>query len=130
MRVVALALLIGVFVRHDAINMISQISGMTPAAIYYILGGAWESVLCGAILLLSFQMRACLWRRVLRIAMLVGIVEGAQASVCRAAVRDIRAVPQGVDLCDYVTGLPLGSVVMSVYFLIICWSLVHEPTAA
>ena len=130
MRAVALVLIVGVFARYDAVNMLSQMFGMSPPAIYYILGGLWESALAAVILLLSYQMRECIWRRIIRAATIIGIVEGTQASVCRVAVRDIRAVPQGVDLCDYVTGLPFGSVVMSVYFLIICWSVAHESTAA
>ena len=130
MRAVALVLIVGVFARYDAVNMLSQMFGMSPPAIYYILGGVWEAVLSAVILLLTYQMRECIWRRIIRAAMLIGIIEGTQSSVCRVAFRDIRAVPQGTDLCDYVTGLPFGSVVMSVYFLIICWSVAHESATS
>ena len=76
MRAVALVLIVGVFARYDAVNMLSQMFGMSPPAIYYILGGLWESALAAVILLLSYQMRECIWRRIIRAATIIGIIEG------------------------------------------------------
>src|SRR5260221_9231923 len=69
-------LLVGVFLRHDTAQWLP---GYNPGAWFYILGGAWEVILCSA-LLLTFHaiplLTAALW---------IGILEGAHVSVCRLA---------------------------------------------
>lgn len=98
---------------------------MTPAAIFYILGGAWEVVLCGVLLMIFWAMKKSIWRNLSIAAMLIGMLEGGQVAVCRLAVSDIHAVPQGVNLCDYVGGLPIGVSLTCLYFFILCWSVGH-----
>src|SRR5258707_12817845 len=69
-------LLVGVFLRHDTAQWLP---GYNPGAWFYILGGAWEVILCSA-LLLTFHaiplLTAALW---------IGVFEGRQVSVCRLA---------------------------------------------
>lgn len=40
------------------------------------------------------------------------IVEGLQTSVCRLAVMDVSKVPSGMNLCEYVTGIPAGQILV------------------
>ena len=102
MRWLAIILLLGVFIRHDTSFLASSLTPLTPGSWFTVMGGLWEIVLCMAIL------RTVPSTPLLTAAMLIGISEGAQISVCRIAITDISAVPPKADLCDYVTGLPIG----------------------
>ena len=121
MKQLAIVLLLGVFIRHDTANWIAASSGMSPAAVFYILGGAWEFVLCGLLLWAVCGYYWTIWSGLASAALVIGMIEGAQVSLCRLAIQDIRSVPQGTNLCDYVTGLPVGAVLTTVYVLLICW---------
>ena len=123
-------LLVGVFVRHDAVNLIAGWVDMTPAAVFYILGGFWEAILCGVIFLIAIHAKPSIWRVLLEIAMAIGILEGLEVSVCRIGITDIYAVPAGVNLCDYLTGFPVGKALMAVYFLITVWSVGRATRAS
>jgi hypothetical protein len=78
------------------------------------MGGLWEVALCSTLLPLlrasPFAVTA-LW---------IGILEGTQIAVCRAAITDIASVPQKVNLCDYVTGWHVGAIMTGVYLFIVC----------
>jgi integral membrane sensor domain MASE1 len=103
-------LLVGVFLRHDTSQWLP---GYSPAAWFYVLGGLWEITLCASLLIWVSQtslLTAALW---------IGILEGAQVSVCRLATKDIDAV-HGQNLCDALTGLPVGATMTALYLGIVC----------
>ena len=106
-------LLVGVFVRH---NTSHWLTGYSPQAWFYVLGGLWEVVLC--LTLLRFVTAplaiSALW---------IGILEGAQVATCRLLTADISAVPKNANLCDALTGLPIGATMTGLYLLIICWAI-------
>jgi hypothetical protein len=103
-------LLVGVFVRHDTS---SWLPGYTPAAWFYILGGVWEMILCTVLLLFL--------RTPLAVAALwIGVLEGAQISACRLLTKDYSAVPKWQNLCDHLTGLPVGAIMTGLYLYIVC----------
>src|SRR5437899_2034845 len=99
MRWLGPILLIAVFLRHDTSQWLPAFS---PAAWFYILGGFWEILLCAVIL------NAAPSIPLLTAAMWIGILEGAQISTCRLLTADISQVPKGANLCDHLTGWPIG----------------------
>ncbi len=107
-------LLVGVFIRH---NTAWSLPGYSPQAWFYILGGFWEMLLCLVILTKVTEPLAIA-------AMWIGILEGAQVSVCRLLTSDITKV-QG-NLCDSLTGLPIGATMTALYLLIVCWAIGKE----
>lgn len=117
MRWLAIVLLLGVFIRHDTSFLASNLTSLTPGAWFTVMGGLWEVVLCLALLL---------WVRSVPLAaaaLLVGILEGAQISVCRAMIIDISAVPPKADLCDYVTGWPIGFLMTFAEIGVVGWAI-------
>ena len=130
MKWLAVLLLLGFFIRHMGVGCIAAESHMTQAAVFYILGGFWEVVLCSALLLIAWGCKASIWRNLTMAAMGIGISEGLQVGVCRMCISDIKAVPTGVNLCDYLTGLPIGISLVCLYFFILCWSVGHATRAA
>ena len=105
MRWLASILLIGVFARH---NLAFSLPGYSPAAWFYILGGMWEACLCFSLMLFlkAPLVLAALW---------IGILEGAQISTCRLLTADITQIPKGANLCDHLTGLPIGATMTALY---------------
>ncbi len=109
-------LLVGVFLRH---NTSGWFPAYSPQAWFYILGGLWEMILCAVLFLFL--------RAPLAIAALwIGILEGAQVSICRLLTADISQVPKGANLCDHLTGLPIGATMTALYLGIICWAIGKE----
>jgi len=105
-------LLIGVFARHD----LTWLPGYSPAEWFYLLGGAWEVVLCVVLLIL-------IGRHPLAIAALwIGVLEGAQVAAC-GAMMGHRRPPEGVPECDYLSGLPIGATMTGLYVIIVCWAI-------
>ena len=101
-------LLIGVFARHD----LTWLPGYSRPEWFYILGGLYEIVLCSILLLLLSHPLAvaALW---------VGIIEGSQVAVCGAMMGHQRA-PEGVNECDFLTGLPVGAWLTWLEVAIVC----------
>lgn len=120
MKVIAFALLVGVFIRHSGHTWLSG-SGYSPAAVFYMLGGLWEALLCALGAALVYGARRTVWSGVALAALTIGALEGLQVTGCRLAIADIRAVPSGANLCDYATGLPVGAVAFSLYLIVIAW---------
>ena len=114
-------LLVAVFVRHNAINAISEWSGMSRIGVFYVLGGMWESILCGALLIVATAMKPSVGVFFLKSAMWVGLIEGSLTAGCRLAIHDIGKLPAGVNTCDYLAGFEIGKPLMIFYFLLICW---------
>lgn len=121
MRALAIILLVGVFLRHDTANWLADGSTFSAGAWFYVLGGAWEVMLCGLLLWAVMGYPWTIWRGISSAALLIGMSEGAQIAGCRLAIDDIKAVPIGANLCDHATGLPVGAVMMSGYLLLLCW---------
>jgi hypothetical protein len=111
MRWLGPVLLIGVFARHD----LTWLPGYAPAEWFYLLGGLWEIVLCAVLLMfVSAPLAiAALW---------IGILEGAQVTVC-GALMGHRRPPEGMNECDYLTGLPIGATMTALYLIIVCWAI-------
>ena len=118
MRPLAIVLLLGVIFRHTAHRWLP---GYSEYAWFYMLGGIWEFTLCGLILWQVLGYPITRWGRAAIIALIIGMSEAFQMTSCRMCIGDIRDVPTGVNLCDYVTGLPIGAVMMAFYILLISW---------
>ena len=114
----AIVLLLGVVFRHTAATWLP---GYSQAAWFYMLGGLWEFTLCGLILWQVLGYPLTKWARASVIALIIGMSEAFQMTFCRACIGDIREVPTGVNLCDHITGLPIGAVMMGLYILLISW---------
>ena len=121
MKALAFVLLLGVFIRHDSANWLASITGLTPAAMFYILGGLWEFTLCSLLLFMVLGYPYTLWRGLASAGLVIGVLEGFQIFACRLAIADIGAVPMGANLCDFSTGFPVGAVMTSLYLFMICW---------
>lgn len=121
MRLVAIILIVGVFLVHDGANWLADGSRFTPAAVFYMLHGAWGAVLSAALLLVLVAATASVWRDLAIAALVISIIEGLQIPACRLAVSDIKAVPRGMSLCDHVTGLPVHAVLLTLEMLALCW---------
>jgi len=107
-------LLIGVFARHN----MTWLPGYSPSEWFYIMGGLWEFVLCSILLrfiTLSLGI-AALW---------IGILEGAQVATC-GALMGHRRPPEGMNECDYLSGLPIGATMTALYLGIVCWAIGKE----
>lgn len=115
MQALAAILLVGVFVRHFADKWFAQGSDFSATAWNYVLGGTWEVVLCTVLAFIVAGYRDTIWRAFALLAVTIGALEGAQTSTCRLAIQDIRAVPAGQDLCDFVTGAPVRIAMELIY---------------
>ena len=121
MRAVAIILIVGVFLVHDGENWLAHGTRFSPAAVFYMLQGAWTVVLSACLLLFMLSAVPTVWRNLASAALVISIVEGSLIPVCRLAVTDIKAVPSGVSLCDYVTGLPVHAVLLCLEVFAVCW---------
>jgi hypothetical protein len=126
---IAIALLLGVFVRHDTALFLAGFLGFPDRAWFYMLGGAGEVLLCTA--LLPFA-RGFIepWRFLALSGLWIWIIESAQLPICRAAITDMGQVPHGVNLCDFVTDLPIGATMTALYLIVICLGIFAEKRDA
>lgn len=123
MRFLAILLVSGAFMRHGAANVLAGSLGIAAPGWFYILGGAWEVVLCGSVAWMAYGYRESMWRWLVLAAASIGALEGAQISACRLAVADMASVPSGANLCDFATGLPVGPVMFTLYLLIVSYGI-------
>jgi len=108
-------LLVGIFARH---NLAWSLPGYSPQAWFYILGGMLEILLCSTLLLtLPAQplVKAALW---------IGLLEGAQVSICRLATTG--PIGKDANLCDALTSLSIGATMTGLYVIIVCWAIGKE----
>jgi len=126
MKYLAILLLVGVVVRHNTAYEVASLTGISPPGAFYVLGGLWESILCAVVLIIAWQQRQTVYRSAILGAMAIGIIEGLQMSVCRACIKNMADVPKGVNICDYLTGFPVGATVASLYLIILIWILGKE----
>jgi hypothetical protein len=105
-------LLILVSIRHNGSIWLSDFTGITQKGVFYVLGGAWEAVLC-------FVLASYLWKQREHIgvfACVIGASEGIQMAVCR-----LLQSPTSGNLCDAYFGLPVGATFVSMYALCLSW---------
>jgi hypothetical protein len=122
-RVIAIILIVAVWIRHGAIYTLSGLFGVYPWEMNWYLGGAWEAVLAAVAALLLLACPPSLWRNLGMGACAIAVNESAQSVGCGLFINDIRDVPPRTDLCDHLTGLPVGRVTMTVYLMIVCYAL-------
>jgi hypothetical protein len=115
MRTIAIILLLAVLYRHSAHNWLPK--NFSPAAWFYINSGLFEALLCGVFLVVALECRRTVWTKVLALAMVIGVIEGLQMSVCRLGTKII----QPGNLCDNMVGLPVGATFFSLYFIALCF---------
>lgn len=121
MKTVAAVLLLGVFIANDTANWIAQATGYSPAAVFYMLQGAWVAVLSGCVLVFMLAAKPSLSRSLGIAAAGISMFEGAMIPAFRIAVSDISAVPRGTNLGDHVTGLPISAVTLTLELMILAW---------
>lgn len=91
-----------------------------------MLSGAYDILLCAVLLVILWQYKDSLWKRLAVIALCIGMVEGAQITVCRAATSNIALVPKGTNLCDHLVGFPLGPTMIVLYAIAICYIMARK----
>ncbi len=124
MRAIAIILLLAVFIRHGSINWLADASGAEPWAVNYILGGAEEAALALMIAVLLLAYRAGIWRNLGLGACVISVIEGTQIAGCSLLISDIRDVPSGWSLCEYLAGFQFGMALVTAYLAIVCYSIV------
>jgi hypothetical protein len=120
-RLVAILLLVGVLMRHASARWLADMLGYPVGGMEYMLSGAFDILLCGVLLLMIWHMANSLWRRLAIAALVIGMMEGAQITVCRACISDISMVPKGTNLCDYLVGFPMGPALIVMYAIVVCY---------
>lgn len=121
MRTMAVVLLVGVFMTHHTANWLADGSRFSPAAIFYMQQGMWAAILALFLLDAIWAEARSFWRSLAIAALVISIGEGLLQPVCRFAVDNINAVPKGVSLCDYVTGMPTHAVMLCVEIFAVLW---------
>lgn len=119
MKAVAAILLLGVFLRHDTAFLLSGWTGMTPSGVFYVLGGAWEFTLCAVLLAILWHAKRDVWATLALAGLAIGMVESFMIVACKMALR--MPPPTGMTNCQAVTGLPIGTVALTIEAMAICW---------
>lgn len=119
MKWLAALLLVGVFVRHDAAFLLASWTGWTPAAVFYVLGGFWEAILCGTLFVILNVCERTIWRDLAAYAMVIGVAESVMVSGCRLALT--APPPKGMTSCEHVTGWPIGQAMLALEIMGLCW---------
>lgn len=119
-------LLLAAAFKNAGASWLAPIFGLPVPGMFYVLCGLWEAVLCIAVILLLQTQPRSRWRGVALSAAVIGLIDGVLMAACRlAAGTSIASKPRDMDLCDWVTGLPVGSVLLGMYVLILCYG-VHR----
>ena len=103
--------------RHSAHNFLPYLE---PKIWFYINGGLLEVIFCGLIAAFIFAAKQDRWTRLGLAVCAIGALEGLQMAACRLAVGNQRF---SGNLCDHVTGLPIGAVMFALYIIFICWAI-------
>ena len=118
MKVLSIIITIGVLIVYAGCNLLADVTGYSYRAMFYMLMGAWSAVLSLCLMLFIFFSSHSIWRSIALFALFGSSIEGMQMTVCRALVDDINNIPSGMNLCDYLTGLPIGSTIIGLYITI------------
>lgn len=119
MKYLAATLGVGVLYRHAAHNFLP---GLSDRAWFYINGGLWEITLCLLIASFLWAAKRDRWTKLGIVACGIGALEGFQMSACMMAIGGSLKGVQG-NLCDHITGMPVGATMMGIYLIIICWAI-------
>lgn len=107
--------------RHNTAYEIASLTGISPRGAFYVMGGLWEVTLCLVVAGLVWFEKHSIYRSIALGAMVIGVVEGLQMSVCRALVTDMNKVPLDARICDYLAGFPIGSVITGFTVIFLIW---------
>lgn len=119
MKWLSALLLLGVCVRHFTAHNIGAQTYLNARGWFYVMGGLWEAMLCGILLMLVLEAQKSPYRLIAAFALIVGMAEAMQMSVCRALVVDMKTIPIGANICDHVAGLPVTATINTLYLLIL-----------
>jgi len=111
-------MLVWVFVTHFGYDFISAQTGIHRATVFYVLMGIWTALLCCFVQLLLWEQREKQAVKLVLVATGIGAIEGIQMLCLLAG-----PVPQGLNACDHISGLPITVTSVSVYLLYLAWSL-------
>lgn len=125
MKYLAFTLLLGVFVMNYGYRELAEGTRFSQAAVFYMLMGIWIAYLAAIALAWAYHSPVSVWRVLAIDGALIAVIEALQMPVCRYPITDIRAVPTNVNLCDYVTGLPVYLTMLCLYLIIIVESLIY-----
>lgn len=114
-------LLAGVFIRHFGYWWLAEGTRFSPKAMFYILGGAWETILCLTLLGAFIVTERSVWRYIAIAAMIVGALEGFQIAACQFVVVTNANTPANTNICDYLMGVPLGPTLAALYLIAIAY---------
>lgn len=115
MKWLVLIVTVSIFARHNSAFWMASALNTTAPAVSYVMGGLLEVVMGAALAILLLTQPKSLWRTLGIFAGCIAAIEGAQMAACRIVIADIRALPANTTLCDFVTGLPIGSVITALY---------------
>lgn len=105
-------------VTHFGYDLLSEITGVHKAIVFYVLIGIWTAFLCSFIIYLLWGHRKDAAIKIVFAAMGIGIIEGLQM-LCLLAGN----VPYGLNACDHITGLPITVTTISLYCVYLSWRL-------
>lgn len=124
MKAIALILAVTMMMANNTSWLISDVSGMSAAGVFYVLRGYQILVLYGVVAALVAY--AVSVDAKLRAASLLaywacgwGAAEGFLSGSCRLAQSS--PVPARTSICDHVTGLPVGSVMLALEVATLLW---------
>jgi len=122
MQWLAGVLLIGVALRHAGASWLAPMLGVSVPGTFYVLGGLWEALLCLTVMAFLMTQRRSRWRGLALGAMVIGTIEASLMAACRlASGMSLGSKPRDANLCDWITGLPVGPVLLSLYAMILCY---------
>jgi hypothetical protein len=121
MKYIAAILIVGGFIRHNSSLWLQDLTGVSVKAIFFILGGAWEAILALVIVWLLWNLKRNAYWHLAVMGCVLEIVEGSQIAVCR-----MLATPGKGNLCDILTGVPVGATLTAFYSVILCYFLGGE----
>ena len=103
---VALALLIGVFLRHHTPFQIAALTGWSAGGIFFVSGALLDVLLSLILVLFFWSAPRSIWRNLSLLAVGIMIVESAMMAICYMGGN---AAPVGTERCDYMTGGPVAA---------------------
>lgn len=105
--------MIGVFVRHDSSAWIADLLVANQKAVFYVQGGLWEAILACVIVWLLPRGP---YRYMALLACIIEVTEGLQMAVCQSLT-----VSASGNLCDNLTGFPVGATLTTLYVFNVCY---------
>lgn len=129
MKWLAAILLIGVFIADFTWRWLAQDTRFSQYAVWYMLQGFWVMTLCLTNVIVLLIHKRSVWRDAAIAALAIGAIEGFKAGFFRWFVDDPGKIPRGVDVSDYVTGLPLQTVSATLYIAILTWTFIYHAHA-